>query len=70
MLREGFRIRAQAPGVVPGRRRLFLEDDWSLGATKSLLGAALTALKRYEEAEAVLLDARRDLAIRAGDAGL
>ena len=40
---------------------LFLEDDWSLGATKSLLGDALTALKRYEEAEAVLLDARRDL---------
>ena len=40
---------------------MFLEDDWSLGATKSLLGAALTALKRYEEAEAVLLDARRDL---------
>ena len=61
LLREGLRIRALAPGVVPGRRRMFLEDDWSLGATKSLLGASLTAQARYAEAEAVLLDARRDL---------
>ena len=61
LLRDGLRLRAMAPGVVPGRRRMFLEDDWSLGATKSLLGASLTALSRYDEAEAVLLDARRDL---------
>ena len=61
LLREGLRIRARAPSVVPGRRRMFLEDDWSLGATKSLLGASITALKRYQEAEAMLLDARRDL---------
>ena len=46
---------------MPSRRRTFLEDDWSVGATKSLLGAALVALARYDEAEAVLLDARRDL---------
>jgi serine/threonine protein kinase/tetratricopeptide (TPR) repeat protein len=61
LLREGLRIRARAPDVVPSRRRTFLEDDWSLGSTKSLLGAALVALGRYDEAEAVLLDARRSL---------
>ena len=46
---------------MPNRRRIFPEDDWSVGATKSLLGASLTALARYSEAEAVLLEARRDL---------
>ncbi|HSC29228.1 MAG TPA: serine/threonine-protein kinase [Vicinamibacterales bacterium] len=61
LLREGLRIRANAPGVVPSRRRTFLDDDWSIGATKSLLGASLAALGRYEEAEAMLLEARRDL---------
>jgi serine/threonine protein kinase/tetratricopeptide (TPR) repeat protein len=61
LLREGLRIRTLAPGLVPGRRRTFLEDDWSLGATKSLLGAALMAQARYGEAEAVLLDARHEL---------
>jgi serine/threonine protein kinase/tetratricopeptide (TPR) repeat protein len=61
LLREGLRIRALSPGLVPSRRRNFLEDDWSVGATKSLLGASLVALARYSEAEAVLLDARRDL---------
>jgi len=62
LLREGLRIRAHAPDVVPSRRRTFVEDDWSLGATKSLLGATLVALRRYDEAETVLLDARGDLA--------
>jgi serine/threonine protein kinase/Tfp pilus assembly protein PilF len=62
LLREGLRIRAVSPGLVPSRRRFLLEDDWSVGATKSLLGAALTALERYGEAEMVLLDAQRDLA--------
>ena len=46
---------------MPNRRRIFPEDDWSVGATRSLLGAALTALARYSEAETVLLEARRDL---------
>ena len=45
---------------MPGRRRTLLGDDWSVGATKSLLGAALTALARYDEAETMLLDARKD----------
>jgi serine/threonine protein kinase/Tfp pilus assembly protein PilF len=61
LLREGLRIRALAPDVMPTRRRTFLEDDWSVGGAKSLLGAALMAQRRYEEAEAVLLEARRDL---------
>jgi hypothetical protein len=61
LLREGLRIRTLAPNLVPSRRRTFPEDDWSLGATKSLLGASLVALARYDEAETVLLDARRDL---------
>ena len=61
LLREGLRIRAYAPGLVPSRRRTFVEDDWSIGATKSLLGASLVALARYDEAERVLLEAERDL---------
>ena len=61
LLREGLRIRLLSPRVVPSRRRTFLEDDWSVGATKSLLGAALIAQARYGEAEALLLEARRDL---------
>jgi eukaryotic-like serine/threonine-protein kinase len=62
LLREGLRIRALAPEIVPSRRRTFVDDDWSLGATKSLLGATLVSLGRYNEAETVLLDARNDLA--------
>jgi eukaryotic-like serine/threonine-protein kinase len=62
LLRDGLRIRSLAPGIVPSRRRTFVDNDWSLGATKSLLGAALFAERRYDEAEAMLLDAERDLA--------
>ena len=54
-------IRALAPGVVPSRRRTRLEDDWSVGAARSLLGAALMKQKRFDEAESVLLEARREL---------
>ena len=38
-----------------------LEDDWSVAATKTLLGASLVAQRRYGDAEVVLLDTRRDL---------
>ena len=69
LLRQALQIRARAPGLVPTRRRTFPEDDWSVGATKSLLGAALAALGRYDEAEAALLDARRDLAALPGPQG-
>jgi len=62
LLREGLRIRVLSPQLIPNRRRIFPEDDWSVGATKSLLGATLIARGRYSEAEAVLLEARRDLA--------
>jgi tetratricopeptide (TPR) repeat protein len=61
-LRDGLRIRSRAPGIVPSRRRTFADNDWSIGAIKSLLGAALAAQRRYDEAEAVLLEAQRDLA--------
>jgi serine/threonine protein kinase/tetratricopeptide (TPR) repeat protein len=61
LLREGLRIRSLAPGIVPTRRRTRVEDDWSVGATRSLLGEVLTRLGRFPEAEATLLDARRDL---------
>jgi serine/threonine protein kinase/tetratricopeptide (TPR) repeat protein len=69
LIRQALQVRIRAPGVVPTRRRTFPEDDWSVGATKSLLGAALAALGRYEEAEAVLLDAHRDLQATSGPQG-
>jgi eukaryotic-like serine/threonine-protein kinase len=61
LVREGLRIRMLAPGLVPNRRRTFPEDDWSIGATRSLLGAALMARGAFSDAETVLLDALHDL---------
>lgn len=61
LIREGLRVRLLAPEMVPNRRRIFPEDDWSIAATKGLLGATLTRLGRYTEAEHWLLDARREL---------
>lgn len=61
LLRQALPIRARAPGVVPIRRRAFLEDGWNVGATRSLLGATLIAQARYGEAETALLDAYREL---------
>jgi serine/threonine protein kinase/tetratricopeptide (TPR) repeat protein len=69
LLREGIRVRAHAPGIVPTRRRTRVEDDWSIGGARSLLGAALTALGRFAEAEAALLDARRELESLPGAGG-
>jgi tetratricopeptide (TPR) repeat protein len=61
LAREGLRIRALAPNLVPSRRRAFIEDDWSVGGTKSLIGAALLARGQLADAESVLLDALHDL---------
>jgi len=61
LVREGLRVRLLAPQMVPNRRRILPDDDWSIGATRSLLGAALTAQAKYREAESVLLAARHDL---------
>ena len=61
LLREALRIRVLSPGLVPLRRRTFVEDDWSVGGIKSLLGAVLITMARYGEAETILLEARRDL---------
>jgi serine/threonine protein kinase/tetratricopeptide (TPR) repeat protein len=66
LLRHGLQIRQRAPGVVPSRRRTLPEDDWSVGATRSLLGATLLSLKHYAEAEPLLLAARHDLDIAPG----
>jgi hypothetical protein len=56
LLRKAVDIRSRFPGVVPSRRRTLPEDDWSVGDTRRLLGGALTALARHDEAQAVLLD--------------
>jgi eukaryotic-like serine/threonine-protein kinase len=61
LAREGLRIRSLAPDLVPSRRRTFVEDDWSIGGAKSLLGASLLARGRLSAAEATLLDALHDL---------
>src|SRR5262249_3839645 len=61
LLKEALPIRARAPGIVPSRRRTIADDDWSVATTKALVGATLVAQQRYAEAEAVLLEARRDL---------
>jgi serine/threonine protein kinase/Tfp pilus assembly protein PilF len=61
LIREGIRIRTAAPALVPSRRRTLHDDDWSLGGARSLLGAALVAQARYDEAEAILLEAQRDI---------
>jgi serine/threonine protein kinase/tetratricopeptide (TPR) repeat protein len=61
LAREGLRIRSLAPGLVPNRRRTFVEDDWTVGGARSMVGASLLALGRLPEAEAALLDAMRDL---------
>ena len=61
LARTGLAIRENAPGIVPSRRRTMIEDDWSIGAARSLLGAALAAQRRYDDAETQLLLARREL---------
>jgi serine/threonine protein kinase/tetratricopeptide (TPR) repeat protein len=61
LLREALPIRARAPGLLPSRRRTISDDDWSVAATKALLGASLVAQRRYVDAEVVLLAARREV---------
>jgi hypothetical protein len=43
------------------RVKVYAENDWRVGVTRSLLGAALTDLHRYAEAESQLLEAKRIL---------
>ncbi len=59
LLRDAVRIRALAPQLVPNRRRIAPDDDWSVGAAQSLLVAALIAQGRPSEAEAMQLGARK-----------
>jgi hypothetical protein len=49
---------------VPSRRRTTVEDDWSVATTKALLGNSLVVQRRFADAEAVLLSARRDLDVQ------
>jgi len=65
LLHEALQIRARAPEVVPSRRRTSADDDWSIATTKALLGTSLVAQRRYADAEAVLLEARRELDAQA-----
>jgi serine/threonine protein kinase/Tfp pilus assembly protein PilF len=64
LLNEALPIRARAPGLVPSRRRTTVEDDWSVATTKALLGNSLVVQRRFADAEAVLLSARRDLDVQ------
>ena len=61
LLRAALSVRGSAPKLVPSRRRLLPEHDWSVAAVKSLLGEALVAQQRYAEAEPLLLEAWREL---------
>ncbi len=49
------RLLRQALGI---HRRVHPENDWRIAVSKSLLGASLTALGRYQEAEPLLVDAQ------------
>ena len=60
-LRDGLRIRARRPASCRAAAARFAKTTGVSAATKSLLGAALWRRRRYAEAEAVLLDARREL---------
>ena len=50
-------------------QRAYRAGDWRIGATQSLLGEALTALRRYDEAENVLVAARGVLTEGGGREG-
>ena len=61
-------LRNEAAGAEPVlrkaleiRKRAFPPGHWRIGEAEGLLGECLTAQKRYKEAEALLLDARRTL---------
>jgi eukaryotic-like serine/threonine-protein kinase len=47
--------------ALSARLRAYKDQDWRVAMAKSLLGSALTSLKRYDEAETLLLDASRVL---------
>jgi hypothetical protein len=55
--------------ALQSRLRTYPETDWRVGSARSLLGAALVGLRRYQEAEPLLLDAERVLKHIAGPQG-
>ena len=54
LAREGLRIRGLAPGLVPARRRIVVEDDWSIEATNNLLAATLAAQAKERRTDSTL----------------
>jgi serine/threonine-protein kinase len=46
LIRDGLRIRQLAPQMVPNRRRIVPEDDWSIDAASRLLDASLMAQRK------------------------
>lgn len=51
------------------RRSAFSDGDWRIATAESLLGEALTSLGRYDEAERLLLEAKRTLKEGPGPEG-
>ena len=47
--------------VLSARQRLYPADEWRIAQAQSLLGAALMARRRYDEAEPLMLEAERVL---------
>lgn len=50
LLREGLRVRALSPDLLPGRRRTLPADDWRVADARRTLAAVLRALGREDEA--------------------
>ncbi len=55
--------------ALQSRLRTYPETDWRVASAKSLLGASLVALRRYQDAEPLLLDAERVLKHISGPQG-
>ena len=49
------------------RTRLLPKGDWKIASARSILGAHFVLARRFTEAEALLLDAERDLVATLGN---
>ena len=54
LAREGLRIRGLAPGLVPARRRIVVEEDWSIEDTNNLLAATLAPQAKERRTDSTL----------------
>ena len=64
--KDGARAEPLLRDTLAIRERVYPPDDWRIGDAKGVLGQSLVLLARYDEAEALLLDARRLLKDRPG----